>query len=110
MFQYRFFKIGTGYESTTFFLAKARCGHSYGNKTMKKITDAKNMLLCVIVPESDLYLMMPHLNRECFILVQVTVYVLKRKSKTTGENIVDVMSQCGYGCWSFFVCVFVRCC
>ena len=43
LFQYRFFNIGSGYESTPDFLAKARCGHTYDNKTVKIITDANGL-------------------------------------------------------------------
>ena len=41
LIQHRFFLIGTGYESDASFLANARCGHSYRNKTMKRTTDAR---------------------------------------------------------------------
>ena len=38
LFQMRFFNIGSGYESTPAFLAKARCGHTYKNKTVETTT------------------------------------------------------------------------
>ena len=43
LFQHRFFNIGTGYVSTAAFLAEARCGDTYGNKTVKRTMDAKGL-------------------------------------------------------------------
>ena len=42
LLQHRFFDIGVGFPSTAEFLNKARCGHTYADKTVTVISDVQN--------------------------------------------------------------------
>ena len=41
LFQHRFFGTGAGYANNSTFLEESRCGHSYADKKVKRITDVK---------------------------------------------------------------------